>query len=93
VQPGELDNAQRQLWRLYNAQMRTKLVTKSPVPVSSPSFLQEQVRVVPHRFEGFFNAKGKENILCTRNLVPGEALYGEKLIRVQVSLLIGLCTS
>jgi hypothetical protein len=93
VQPGELDNAQRQLWRLYNAQMRTKLVTKSPVPVSSPSFLQEQVKVVPHRLEGFFNAKGKENILCTRNLVPGEALYGEKLIRVQVSLLIGLCTS
>ncbi|KAL8112335.1 hypothetical protein AgCh_019870 [Apium graveolens] len=40
-------------------------------------------RIVPHRFEGFFSVKGKENILCTRNLVPGEALYGEKLICVQ----------
>ncbi|KAL8144997.1 hypothetical protein AgCh_003278 [Apium graveolens] len=35
-------------------------------------------RIVPHRFEGLFSVKGKENILCTRNLVPGEALYGEK---------------
>ncbi|MCI16096.1 mediator of RNA polymerase II transcription subunit 36A-like, partial [Trifolium medium] len=84
--PGELDKAQRNLARLYNNQMRTKLDTKTPVPVSSSSFLQEQVTVVPHRFEGFFNAKGKEDdILCTRNLVLGEALNGEKLIRVQSS--------
>ncbi|XP_045805351.1 uncharacterized protein LOC123898447 isoform X2 [Trifolium pratense] len=83
LQPGELDKAQRQLAHLYKDQKRTILDTKSPVPVSSSSFLQEQVMVVPHRFEGFFNAKGKKNILCTRNLVPGEALYGEKLIHVQ----------
>lgn len=85
LQPGELEKAQIKLARLYINQKRTPMDTKSPVVVSSASSsLQEQVvGVVPHRFQGFFNVKGKENILCTRNLVPGEALYGEKLIHVQ----------
>lgn len=86
MQPGELESAQINLARLH---MRTEIDTKSPAVVSSSSSsIQEQVGVVPHRFEGFFNVKGEEDILCTRNLVPGEALYGEKLIHVQVSRFI-----
>lgn len=38
--------------------------------------------IEPHRHEGVFVARGKEDLLVTRNLVPGEAVYGEKRITV-----------
>merc|ERR1711865_789001 len=41
-----------------------------------------KVVVEPHRHEGMFIAKGKEDALCTLNLVPGESVYGEKRISV-----------
>ena len=44
-----------------------------------------RVVVEPHRHEGVFIAKGKEDALVTKNLVPGEAVYGEKRIAVQVN--------
>jgi rRNA 2'-O-methyltransferase fibrillarin len=50
-----------------------------------------KVIVEPHRHEGIFIAKGKEDALVTKNLVPGEAVYNEKRVTVQVisiSLLI-----
>ena len=34
---------------------------------------------------GVFIARGKENALVTKNLVPGELVYGEKRISVEVS--------
>ncbi len=34
---------------------------------------------------GVFIARGKEDSLCTRNLVVGESVYGEKRISVEVS--------
>ena len=43
-----------------------------------------KVVVEPHRHGGVFIAKGKEDALCTKNLVPGEAVYNEKRISVQV---------
>lgn len=43
-----------------------------------------RVVVEPHRHEGVFIAKGKEDALVTKNLVPGEAVYNEKRITVQV---------
>lgn len=36
----------------------------------------------PHRHPGVFIAKGKEQMLVTKNLVPGEAVYGEKRISI-----------
>lgn len=50
--------------------------------VIAPSSMKKFV-VVPHRFEGVFIAKGKEDFICTKNLVPGQALYGEELIYTQ----------
>lgn len=44
-----------------------------------------KVVVEPHRHDGVFIAKGKEDALVTKNLVPGEAVYNEKRISVQVS--------
>ncbi|XP_028090787.1 uncharacterized protein LOC114290974 [Camellia sinensis] len=38
----------------------------------------------PHRHEGVFIAKGKEDALCTKNMVPGEAVYSEKRISIQI---------
>lgn len=35
-------------------------------------------------FLGVFIARGKEDALVTKNLVPGEAVYGEKRISIDV---------
>jgi len=43
-----------------------------------------KVVVQPHRHEGVFIARGKEDALVTRNSVPGESVYGEKRISVEV---------
>lgn len=45
-----------------------------------------KVTVVPHRHDGVFLAKGKEDALCTKNMAAGESVYGEKRISVQVFL-------
>ncbi|PVG02966.1 Fibrillarin [Serendipita vermifera] len=37
----------------------------------------------PHRHPGIFIAKGKEQLLVTKNLVPGESVYGEKRIMIE----------
>ena len=43
-----------------------------------------KVVVQPHRHDGVFIAKGKEDALCTKNMVVGESVYGEKRVSVQV---------
>ncbi|KAK9448628.1 rRNA 2'-O-methyltransferase [Limtongia smithiae] len=43
-----------------------------------------KVIIEPHRHGGVFIARGKEDMLVTRNLVPGESVYGEKRISVDV---------
>ena len=40
--------------------------------------------VEPHRHGGVFIAKGKEDVLATKNLVPGDTVYGEKKIEVNI---------
>ncbi|KAK4355456.1 hypothetical protein RND71_024427 [Anisodus tanguticus] len=42
-----------------------------------------RVVVEPHRHEGVFIANGNQEALCTKNMVPGEAVYNEKRISVQ----------
>lgn len=37
------------------------------------------------RFPGIFLARGKEDMLVTKNLTPGESVYGEKRISVESS--------
>lgn len=41
-----------------------------------------KVVVEPHRHEGIFVARGKEDALVTLNSTPGVAVYGEKRISV-----------
>ena len=42
-----------------------------------------KVVVEPHRHEGIFIARGKEDALVTLNSTPGVAVYGEKRISVE----------
>ena len=44
-----------------------------------------QTRIEPHRHSGIFVAKGKEEFLVTRNMAPGESVYGEKRIDIEVN--------
>jgi rRNA 2'-O-methyltransferase fibrillarin len=41
-----------------------------------------KVTIEPHRFEGIFIARSKEDALVTKSLVPGESVYNEKKISV-----------
>lgn len=43
---------------------------------------KQKVVVEPHRHEGIFIARGKEDLLVTLNMVPGESVYGEKRIAI-----------
>merc|ERR1712051_1167859 len=41
------------------------------------------VVVEPHRHDGVFIARGKEDALVTLNMVPGEGVYGEKRVSIE----------
>ncbi|GMS97272.1 hypothetical protein PENTCL1PPCAC_19447 [Pristionchus entomophagus] len=43
----------------------------------------KSVVVEPHRYEGVFIVKGKEDALATKNMVVGESVYGEKRVSVE----------
>lgn len=48
-----------------------------------------KVLVQPHeRFEGVFVLRGKDDALVTKNLTPGESVYNEKRVSVEVSKVI-----
>ena len=46
----------------------------------------QKVVVEKHRLEGVYIVTGKEDALATKNLVPGESVYGEKRVAVEVIL-------
>ncbi|MBC2899882.1 hypothetical protein CFC21_112700 [Triticum aestivum] len=43
-----------------------------------------KVVVVPHKHDGVFITKAKEDPLCTKNMVAGESVYGKKSVSVQL---------
>ncbi|XP_041091201.1 rRNA 2'-O-methyltransferase fibrillarin-like [Polyodon spathula] len=43
----------------------------------------KRVTVEPHRHEGVFICRGKEDALVTKNMVVGDSVYGEKRINVE----------
>ncbi|KAF5094700.1 hypothetical protein D0Z00_003425 [Geotrichum galactomycetum] len=43
-----------------------------------------KVIIEPHRHQGVFLARGKEDLLVTKNITPGESVYGEKRISIDV---------
>uniref|UniRef100_G1SWD1 Fibrillarin n=1 Tax=Oryctolagus cuniculus TaxID=9986 RepID=G1SWD1_RABIT len=47
----------------------------------------KNVMVEPHRHEGVFICRGKEDALVTKNLVPGESVYGEKRVSIAMTKL------
>lgn len=48
-----------------------------------------RVIVEPHdRFEGVYILRGKDDALVTRNIAPGESVYNEKRVSVDVNYFI-----
>jgi rRNA 2'-O-methyltransferase fibrillarin len=43
----------------------------------------QKVIIEKHRHEGVFTVTGKEHALATKNLVPGESVYGEKRVVIE----------
>jgi len=94
--PAELEKFQRDVALSFSKQMckstnkgnsmaansSTKEIPWRLIPRGTQ--FDDETVVVPHKFEGVFIAKGKNNdAICTKNLVPGEAVNGEKLISVK----------
>ena len=53
-----------------------------------------KVLVQPHeRFAGVFVLRGKDDALVTKNLTPGESVYNEKRVSVEVSTLTYLIST
>jgi len=49
-----------------------------------------KVLIEPHkRFQGIFIARGKEDALVTKNLDPGQSVYGEKRIEIDDEVNVG----
>ncbi|CAN1256021.1 rRNA 2'-O-methyltransferase fibrillarin 2 [Linum perenne] len=84
--PAGMEKFQRDVAFSFSKQMckSTNKGNSMAANSSSSSFFDDEVVVVPHKFEGVFIAKGKNNdAVCTKNLVPGEAVNGEQLISVK----------
>ncbi len=66
--------------------MKTIIVSRSNGSSYSCSETNTQTLLKePHRHPGVFVARGKEDMLVTKNLTPGESVYGEKRISVESS--------
>ena len=42
-----------------------------------------KVVIEPHKHDGVYIARGKEDLLVTKNMAPGESVYGEKRVSVE----------
>ncbi|KAL8111682.1 uncharacterized protein LOC141666943 isoform X2 [Apium graveolens] len=84
LEPADLRMAQLNLARSYRWQS-CACKESSIVQRNFHTGIANKVVVVPHKFKGLFLAKGlgKKNFICTKNLVPGKVLHGDKLISVQ----------
>ncbi|KAL8144075.1 hypothetical protein V2J09_017107 [Rumex salicifolius] len=95
IKPGDLENAQYNLARLYNkrallcsssSKQRCESCDSKVVSSFHGSSSQTTTVVAPHtRFEGVFTFVGNDdrNFICTKTLVPSEAFCGDELISLQ----------
>ncbi len=51
----------------------------------------QKVVIEPHRHEGVFIARSKEDALVTLNSTPGKDVYGEKRIQVGGLCVVDVC--
>lgn len=82
------------LWLSYSpSRAAAPLLRGGPLPLCPPFLIirppygttlqSKQVAIEAHRHQGIFIARGKEDALVTKNMVPGESVYGEKRISVE----------
>merc|ERR1712176_609768 len=55
---------------------------KKASSLSKPFNERSKVIIEQHRHEGIYISRGKEDAIVTRNLFPGESVYGERRIQV-----------
>ena len=51
--------------------------------ISSKKFSKPKTTVQPHPFDGVYIIKTTEDVLATKNMVPGESVYGEKRVTIE----------
>ena len=51
--------------------------------IGSKKFAKPKTIIQPHRFEGVYILKSGEEVLATKNLAPGESVYGEKRVSIE----------
>ena len=52
--------------------------------IGSKKFSKPKTEIQPHRFEGVYILKSGEEVLATKNLAPGESVYGEKRVTIEL---------
>ena len=50
--------------------------------IGSKKFSKPKTTIQNHRFEGVYILKSGEEVLATKNLAPGESVYGEKRVTI-----------
>ena len=51
--------------------------------IGSKKFSKPKTTVQPHPFDGVYIIKTTEDVLATKNMVPGESVYGEKRVTIE----------
>ena len=70
----KLDNGRNKSKLLpFNNKFKSNIIKKK-------TFSGTKILIEKHKHMGIFIARSKEDALCTKNLVPGESVYGEKRI-------------
>ena len=54
--------------------------------IGSKKFSKPKTTVQPHPFDGVYIIKTTEDVLATKNMVPGESVYGEKKITIEENI-------
>jgi len=54
--------------------------------IGSKKFAKPKTTIQPHRFEGVYILKSGEEVLATKNMAPGESVYGEKRVTIEENI-------
>ncbi|TAQ89734.1 hypothetical protein B7494_g1926 [Chlorociboria aeruginascens] len=68
---------------LAEADEEVEVTEEADEDVERPEAVEHHAEGEPHRHPGIFVARGKEDMLVTKNISPGESVYGEKRISVE----------
>ena len=62
---------------------KTEVKGKAKTEIISKILPKIEIKAEPHRLEGVFIIKSNKDFIATKNLCPGEIIYGEELISIE----------